>query len=158
MTLRRYDATTLRRYNATTRGGGGRLTLHFDGGALLDVAELRRGDARVRRRLVHVLEDEHVASDRHAVLGRQLDGAETPLDERHRRADGDARHVDGAARQQLHVLRRDREDGRHAAHCNTRRRSSTSSGRRRWEGRSALQHTPKIFYVIGIGGAGGGGG
>jgi len=92
-------------------------TFNADLSIVLDVAEVWRGDARVRGRLSDVRQLEDVLADRHAVLRRQLDGAQPPLDARHRRPDRHAREVDRAARRHLRALGQDGEMRRNTPHC-----------------------------------------
>jgi len=106
-------------------------TFNADFGVRLDVSEVRRGDASVRRRLTNVVQHEHVLSDRDVALGRQLQRAQPPLDERHRRPDGDARQVDRAARHHLDVLWRNREVRRNTTNCTqTHRNMLTATARK----------------------------
>ena len=84
-------------------------TFNANLGIVLDVAELGRGDARVGGRLADVGQHQDVLADGDVVFGRQVDGAEAPLYVWHRRADGDAGQVGGAARHDFDLLRRDGE-------------------------------------------------
>jgi len=96
-----------------------RRTFNANLGVVFDVAEIGGGYARVRRRLSDVGQLQDVLTDRHAVLRRQLYRSEPPLDVRHRRADGNARQIDGATRRHLRALRQNGEMWRHTPNCNT---------------------------------------